>query len=307
MGRFSAVVGVDNTEQEKGMIEHLIQWAEQQPLVRAMLLTSTRAIPNAPADVFSDYDVILALRDVQPFYADRSWLEAFGVVLALYQDPLELYYGFQKSAYVTQYEDSLKIDFTLWPVEILQRVVAAPQLPDELDAGYQVLLDKDHLTDGLKPPTYAAYIPRPPTATEYREAIEEFCLDATYVAKFLWRDDLVAAKHILDHSMKQQYLRPVLEWRFEIDHQWSVKPGPYGRRLKQWLRPDLWTELESTYTGAELAANWDALFKTMALFRKVANEVGERLGYVYPHDLHRRVVAYLEKVKNLERKAERFC
>jgi aminoglycoside 6-adenylyltransferase len=221
--------------------------------------------------------------------------------------PLGLLYGALAgqvglSAIVTQ-----GASLILWHVEILQRVVAAPQLPDELDAGYQVLLDKDHLTDGLKPPTYAAYIPRPPTAREYREAIEEFCLDATYVAKFLWRDDLVAAKHILDHSMKQQYLRPVLEWRFEIDHQWSVKPGPYGRRLKQCLRPDLWTELESTYTGAELAANWDALFKTMVLFRKVASEVGERLGYVYPHDLHRRVVTYVEKVKNLERKAERFC
>jgi aminoglycoside 6-adenylyltransferase len=230
---------------------------------------------------------------------DRTWLEAFGSVLALYRDPLEPHYGFLKSGYVTQYESGLKIDFTLWPVEILQQVVADPELPAEFDAGYLVLLDKDHLTDGLKPPTYKAYIPTPPTETEYQTVVEEFFLEATYVAKLLWRDDMMAAKHLLDHFMKQEHLRPMLEWHLEIDHHWSVKPGPYGRRLKKWLRPDLWTELESTYTGAGLELNWEAMFRTIALFRKVAIEVGDRLGYAYPHDLDRRAVAYLRKVKNL--------
>lgn len=295
-----------NTGKEKEIIERLTQWAERQRLVRAMLLTSSRAIPNVPGDVFSDYDVILAVLDVHPFYEDRTWLEDFGSVLALYRDPLEPYYGCLKSGYVTQYENGLKIDFTLWPVEILRRVAADPHLPPEFDAGYLVLLDKDHLTNRLKPPTYTAYIPTPPTETEYQTAVEVFFLEATYVAKFLWRDDLMAAKHVLDHFMKQEHLRPMLEWRLEIDHQWSVKPGLYGQRLKKWLRPDLWTELESTYTGAGLEANWEAMFRTIALFRKVATQVGDRLGYSYPHDLDRRTVAYLQKVKNLDRGAEDF-
>ena len=288
---------------QRDVIESLIGWGEHQTLVRAMLLTSSRAIPHAPTDVFSDYDVILAVREVHPFYVDRAWLEAFGRVLVLYRDPLEPYYGFPKSAYVTQYESGLKIDFTLWPVEILQRVVAEPQLPEEFDAGYQVLLDKDHLTDGLKPPTYAAYIQTPPTEAEYRTVVELFFHEATYAAKHLWRDDLMAAKYNLDHAMKLENLRLMLEWLVEIDQHWSVKPGPYGRRLKKWLRPDLWAELESTYTGAGWEANWDAMFKTADLFRKVAIEVGQHLGYAYPHDLDRRAVAYLEKVKNLDRSA----
>jgi aminoglycoside 6-adenylyltransferase len=295
-----------NTGNENEVIESLLQWAEHQPLVSAMLLTSSRAVPNAPLDVFSDYDVILAVLDVHPFYEDRAWLEAFGSVLVLYRDPLEPYYGFPKSAYVTQYENGLKIDFTLWPVEILQRVVADPQLPAEFDAGYRVLLDKDHLTDGLKPPTYAAYIPKPPAESEYQTVVELFFHEATYAAKHLWRDDLMAAKYNLDHAMKMDNLRLMLEWRMETDHQWSVKPGTYGRRLKKWLSPDLWAELENTYTGARLEENWEAMFRTIALFRKVAIEVGERLGYAYPHTLDRRAVAYLERVKNLDRKAESF-
>ncbi|HEV8383731.1 MAG TPA: aminoglycoside 6-adenylyltransferase, partial [Candidatus Acidoferrales bacterium] len=61
---------------------------------------------------------------------------------------------------------------------------------------------------------------------------------------------------------------------------------------------------ESTYTGAGLEDNWEALFKTISLFREVAAEVGKRLGFVYPHELDRRCVQYLEKVRHLDKQAE---
>jgi aminoglycoside 6-adenylyltransferase len=287
---------------EDQVIQQLVQWAEHEPLVRAVILTSSRAIPHAHRDSFSDYDVILALRKIESFYDNRNWLETFGSVLALYRDPLILDRGLERSAYVIQYECGLKIDFSLWPVELLKQIANEPQLPPEFDAGYQVLLDKDYLTDRLPPPTYASYIPKPPTETQYQTSIEEFFLDTTYVAKFLWRDDLIAAKFILDHSLKQNYLLPMLEWRIEIDHEWSVKPGPYGRELKRWLPSDMWADLKDTYTGAELDSNWSALFRTIGLMRRVAIEVGQRLGYSYPDNLERRVVSYLQRVRKSDRK-----
>jgi aminoglycoside 6-adenylyltransferase len=291
------------TPPQQNVIEKLVRWGEAEPLLRAAILTSSRAIPGAHTDRFSDYDVILILTNIDSFFADRSWLEAFGSVLALYRDPLILERGFQRSAYVTQYEDGLKIDFNLWPVELLKQIVAEPQLPSEFDAGYQVLIDKDNLTVGLKSPTYRAYIPTPPTETEYQDKIESFFLDTTYVAKFLWRDDLMAAKHILENSLKQDHLLPVFEWRIEIDHNWSLKPGPYGRGLKQRLRQDLWADLEQTYTGAELESNWTALFQTINLMRRVAIEVGEAMGFHYPDELEQRVRIYLHRVKDFDRKS----
>jgi aminoglycoside 6-adenylyltransferase len=278
----------------------LVQWANEQQLIRAVILTSSRAIPHAALDLFSDYDVILVLSSIESFYVDRTWLGVFGPVLAVYRDPLIEDKGLTRSAYVVQYENGLKIDFNLWPVELLQRIARNERLPVEFDAGCKILVDKDNLTTALPSPTYAGYIPTPPTNTHYMELIEGFFLDTTYVAKFLWRDDMMAAKHILDHSLKQEHLRPMLEWHAEIEHQWSLKPGPYGRRLKQNVRPDLWAELESTYTGAGLEENWEALFRTVALMRRVATEVGKYLGYTYPHELEQRVVSYLSRVRHLD-------
>ena len=289
------------TEHDDKVVDQLIRWADSQDLIRAVILTSSRAIPHGSVDLFSDYDVILAMRSIHPFHADRTWLNAFGLVLAVYRDPLIDENGLTRSGYVVQYENGLKIDFSLWPVELLQSVNNSEQLPAEFDAGYQVLVDKDDLTTELKQPTYSGYIPAPPTEAYYLELIEGFFLDTTYVAKFLWRDDMMAAKHILDHSLKQEHLRPMLEWHAEIDHQWTLKPGPYGRGLKRHLRPDLWAEFESTYTGFGLDENWDALFRTIAVMRRVAIHVGQHLGFTYPEELEGRVLKYLQRVQQLER------
>jgi aminoglycoside 6-adenylyltransferase len=295
-----------NTIQEDRIIWQLLDWARRQEAVRVMLLTSTRTSPNACVDLFSDYDVILAVTDIHPLFADRAWLEDFGRVLVVYRDPIRLMHGVEKFAYITQYEDGLKIDFTLWPVEMVPQVVAAPQLSDDLDVGYNILMDKDDLTAGLQAPTYRAHIPSPPSQEEYETRIEVFFHEATYVAKHLWRGDLMAAKYNLDYAMKLVKLRQMLEWRMEIDHDWSVKPGAYGKGLERYLAPETVQELESTYVGAGEEENWDVLFKTIELYRRVAIEVGQHLGYNYPHELDRRAVDYLRKVQNLDRGATSF-
>jgi aminoglycoside 6-adenylyltransferase len=91
----------------------------------------------------------------------------------------------------------------------------------------------------------------------------------------------------------------MLEWLIEMDHDWKVSPGPYGRRLQRWLRPELWDELQSTYSGISAPEGWNALFGTISLFRKVAVEVGEHLGFPYPYDMDLHTVAYLERIRTL--------
>jgi aminoglycoside 6-adenylyltransferase len=290
---------------ERAVINRIVQWGERQPLVRAMLLTSSRANPAAPIDQLSDYDVVVAVTDIRPYLEDDTWLEDFGDVLIVYRDPVHLTHGCETFTRVTHYQDGGKIDFAVWPIELMQRVAAEPGLPDFLDIGYRILLDKDHLTDRLQAPSYTAFIPSPPTAQAYRAVIDEFFNDSLYVAKYLWRGDLLPAKYSLDYIMKFECLRRMLEWRMEIARAWSVKPGANGRGLKRHVRPDVWAALERTYVGAETAVNWDALFRTIDLFRAVAIEVGDQLGYTYPHDLDQRIRAAIERIRHLDRPVER--
>jgi aminoglycoside 6-adenylyltransferase len=143
----------------------LIQWANARETVRAVLLTSTRAIPHAELDAFSDYDAVLVVRDIRPFAADRRWIADFGEVLVAWWAPFQPDpdFGLEVHGNVIWYVDRPRIDFTVWPVALLERIVAGATLPAELDAGYRVLLDKDGLASRLPAPTYAAFVPTPPT------------------------------------------------------------------------------------------------------------------------------------------------
>ena len=62
-----------NISNQEEALASFVRWGEGTPLVRAMILTSTRTIPGGTADIFSDYDIILALNDVRPFFDERGW------------------------------------------------------------------------------------------------------------------------------------------------------------------------------------------------------------------------------------------
>jgi aminoglycoside 6-adenylyltransferase len=280
------------------VLAKLVAWGDAEPAIRAMILTSSLTRPDGPVDMLSDYDIILAVTEPERFAQEEDWKHAYGRPMVRWGDESTLL-GLKTYFRSAVYDDYVKMDYGIWPVELLQRIAAEPALPEELDVGYRVLLDKDGHTSTWKPPTYQAHIPARPTEAEYLAVVEEGWWTATYVAKSLWRDELVFTKFCMDYDIKLGVLRRMLEWRIELDHNWGVKPGVWGRGLKQRLPADIWSELADTYVGLEPEANWDALFRTLALFRRVAKEVGNALGYTYPQHVDDQVSAYLHKVRQL--------
>src|SRR5690349_23161565 len=123
-------------------LARVTRWAADQPLVRAVMLESSRAVAGASLDAFSDYDVLLVVADVRPFADDDAWLAAIGAPLVRFRDA-GLIAGFDTLARLVLYEDYTKVDYMVWPAALLRHVVATQRLPDLLDWGYRVLLDKD--------------------------------------------------------------------------------------------------------------------------------------------------------------------
>jgi len=246
--------------QNDPMIEQFIAWGQAHDSIRAVVLTSTRTRPDAQLDAFSDYDVILAVDAVAPWFEDRGWLGNFGDVLVVYRDPIRQVHGFERFAYITQYtHDHLKIDFTVMDAGLLAHLAGQSPLPPDLDVGYHVLLDKDGLTDGIQPPTYTAFIPQKPSETDYLETIEVFFHEATYVHKNIWRDELLPAKYSFDQVMKQQLLRRMLEWYVGVQTGWTVPVGALGKGLTRHIPAEWWEMLEQSYVGTGAAENLVAL------------------------------------------------
>ena len=278
------------------VLDRLLAWAADEPAIAAVVLTSSRARGDETVDELSDYDVILAVRDAQAFAADSSWTTGYGAPLVHWGDEHEL---FGRTTYFrgVVYEDGVKVDYTIWPEELLERVSEAAALPEDLDVGHRVLLDREGRTAGWPEPTYRAHIPEPPGEAEFQAVFEEFWWSTTYVAKSLRRGEVFFTKFALDHDAKYHALRRVLEWRIELDHRWSLRPGAYGRGLERLLPGELWAELSGTYVGTGVEENWQALFRTIELFRRVAREVAEALGYEYRKGVDDKVTAQLRALR----------
>jgi hypothetical protein len=176
-------------EPQRDFLGRLVAWAGQHDLIRASLLTSTRATNPAAVDLLSDYDVILYVTDIAPFGDRDHWLPALGTVLVR-MSPIEARVFDELPGYSEGviYDDGTKADFTIVHVELLRRIVVTSQLPAELDHGYRVLLDKDGIAAHLPPPTFRAYLPPKRAAQRYQDVVEEFWWETTYVAKYLWRE-----------------------------------------------------------------------------------------------------------------------
>ncbi|HOK42704.1 MAG TPA: aminoglycoside 6-adenylyltransferase [Thermoclostridium caenicola] len=75
------------TEQE--MFNLILDVAEADERIRAVLLVGSRANPEDPQDIYQDYDITFFVEDITPYYNNPAWVEAcFGRPLIM-QMPLK--------------------------------------------------------------------------------------------------------------------------------------------------------------------------------------------------------------------------
>ncbi|MFT9598870.1 aminoglycoside 6-adenylyltransferase [Mesobacillus sp.] len=288
-------------KQEQEMIGQLLDCARQNENIRTVIMTSSRANPYAFKDLFTDFDFEIFVDNLDAFNKDDGWLDLFGQLIkkVVLQD------GNWRTRLVL-YEDGTKIDFQITTNDFVKHLASMSELPDAYDNGYKVLLDKDGITKGIPVPSYTAYRTKKPSAERFTDIINSFWGDTAYDANSLWRDELYFAKYMLDNIIRFNYLQPAIEWYLGVKHDWSVNPNKFGRWFKRYLDHDTWSELEGTYAGASLEENWEALFRMADLFSRLAQEVGNSLGYEYPMEYEQKMRVYLSKVKNLPQDAKSF-
>jgi aminoglycoside 6-adenylyltransferase len=261
------------------VIDSILAWAEAEDAVRLVLITSTRARPEGPPDELSDYDVIVALTDL-----DRFDASIVGTPAARWGDEHDVH-GTKTLFRGVVYDNGVKVDWMLWPANV-PALIAEHGLNDNLDGGYRVLLDKDGATASWPAPTFRAHILSRPSEADYVALVEEFWWSATYVAKGRARGEEFFARFIPLYDVTD-VLRRMLEWKIALERDWSWKPGAYGRGLER--------ELPSA-DAEDLLAATGSFDRTVGLFRRVAREVGQALGYAYPQLADDTVMAYFARL-----------
>jgi aminoglycoside 6-adenylyltransferase len=283
---------------ESEMLNLILDTARRDERVRAVIMNGSKINPNAPKDFFQDYDVVYVVTDKESFLADPGWIKVFGELMIL-QLPDEMSdpapEGTDHYAYLMQFTDGNRIDLSLFPVSKLD------QLED--DSLTLTLLDKDGILPKFPPPNDSTYIPKPPTAKAFFDCTNEFWWVSTYVAKGLWRREIVYARHMLDLYVRDELMK-MLNWYVGMKMDFHKSPGKMGKYLEKYLEPELWELVMYTYSDADYEHTWQALFTMGELFRRVAIPVAQHFGFDYLYGEDERVSAHLQHVHELPRDAK---
>jgi aminoglycoside 6-adenylyltransferase len=278
---------------EQQVIDQLLTFAGSNDLIRAVAMNGSRVNPDAPQDLFCDYDVVYYTTKPHHFLEDQAWIRYFGDLIILQQNDFADH-GAKGFIFLMLFTDGVRIDLSFAALSSL-----AYLQEDTLTA---ILLDKDGHIAPLPPASDAGYHTRRPSQKEFTDAINEIFWCSTNVAKGIWRDDLPYAKFMYDAIIREQLLK-ILAWYAAAQHDWGINTGKFGRWLKQYIPSEIWGAYVKTYTGVDYQETWDALMEACRLTRRVGQELAQGLGYAYPLEDDQRTVAYLRTVRFLPREA----
>ena len=280
-------------------LKQIIQWAENNPDIRAVLLTSSLVNPYAPVDDLSDLDVELVFESRKDYESGNSWLQLFGDPISMIEEDDTVFEG-RHAMKMVLYRDHVKVDFKLYQVSEFMEEVQKGALPEDWDVGYKVLIDKDGLTKDLKPPTYQSIMIHKPDEKEFQQLMNDFWWDTTYVAKCLKRGDIFYAKFMSENILRAEYLVSLVEWHIGNDHNWdNMTTNKHGRLFKKYLPENLWCRVEATFSGSSIDKNWTALFAFADLVHELGTALAQKLNFTYPSKLESDIRTYLLEVKSM--------
>ena len=176
-----------------------------------------------------------------------------------------------------------QVDFVIHSLDSLRYCAENQKIPDNFLRGVKVLLDKDHLLDGIIPESFNAPEKRPLSEEMFTKLVNLFWFGALYIAKQILRDELWVAK-ARDNELKSVLLQ-MIEWHEQVIHGLDYDTWHAGRFICEWASEETLAELQSIFGHFDQKDSWEALQSTITLFSRLAQDIANRMQYGYPNDL----------------------
>ena len=284
------------------LLERFEEWALSRPDIRAAVIVGSRARVDHAADEWSDLDLLVIATDPERYLSSTDLIWDIGVPWLTFVEPTAV--GDMKERRVL-FEGGLDVDLTFLPYSMIQQIVqdgVPPELAhqglDIFGRGVHVLVDKDGTAAQVfemwkSASTSVGAPPYSPTKSEFVEVINDFLYHAVWTAKKLRRGELWTAIGCCDNYMKWRLLLPMIEWHARATHGWEYDTWFKGRYLEEWADPRALEALRDAFSQYDYDYIRRALFATMNLFRWLAMETAEKLGYPYPTEADKRVTEWL--------------
>lgn len=277
---------------EAEIMNMIIAAAREDDNVRAVLLNGSRANPNAPKDMFQDYDIVFIVREASPFFDNHSYMDRFGDLIMLQmpetmRDPI----GDGRFTYLALFDDLNRIDLQIIPIAGYEKMLGN-------DSQTILLLDKDGIMPQFPLASDISYHVKRPSANDFYSCCNNFWWCLQNVAKGIWRDELPYAMQTYERYVRTE-LDCMVEWQIGVLYGFQVSAGKMGKYFKRYLDAGTYQLYADTYSGGQYDSMWNSIFIMCSLFRTLAVQVAKSLGFCYPKGDDERMTGYLRYVRNL--------
>lgn len=276
----------------------ILGMARADERIRAVYMNGSRTNPNAPKDIYQDYDIVFVVTETMTFINDKSWIAHFGTPLIIQEpDWNDVHAGIENAAHdfsrryawLMLFDDGNRIDLSIKTKE----EAANNFLEDKLTV---LLLDKDSLLPEIPPPSDEDYHVKRPTENQYLACCNEFWWCLNNVAKGIARDELPYAMEMQNHYVRD-ILNEMVQWHIGIKTHFSVSAGKMGKYFKKFLSPELYGQYEATYSGSDYTDMWASVDTMCNLFHALAVEVAAHFDFAYRQEEEDGARRYLLMVK----------
>lgn len=273
----------------------IIDFAENDARVRAVLLNGSRANPNILPNRYQDFDLLFIVNDIESFIADREWTSFLGKTI-IQQLPDEMLLGSDPKeekvtfTYLMIFEDENRVDLTLFPKSKFHSDFKNDSLT-------MIWVDKDHLFKNIITSNDSDYHIVKPNERIFQETCNEFWWVCTYVAKGLARKEVLYAKDMMESVVRPMFMN-LIAWHIGVEKKFQVSFGKSGKLAKKHLAKELYQSILQTYADASIENNWLALIHMMTIFRDLEINLAAHFQYRVNIDEAHSVYRYILKIRN---------
>ncbi|SHH61416.1 aminoglycoside 6-adenylyltransferase [Sporobacter termitidis DSM 10068] len=282
---------IDINEKYEVLLGRIRTWAEHKQDIRAVLIQGSRARSEMPADQWSDLDLNIISATPCVYLDSAEWLSSMGEPWLTFLEIAADGDGIEQRVL---FEDGLDVDFTISSEASIRQMLTGG-IPEQarytLKKGVRMLVDKDGFSNLLAELDIGEIEAKPPSEYEYLELVNDFIYHYIWALKKLRRCELWAAIGCSDGYMKGQLLK-LTEWHAHAIHGWNYDTWHSGRFLDHWADRRVVDGLKTSFAHYESDDILRSLTETHRLFKLLAIEVAERLGFSYPYADEGKVLAW---------------
>lgn len=260
---------------ENEILDLILDIANQDSRVRAVVLNGSRVNEKIKKDIYQDFDVRYFVTDLKSFESKPDWINVFGERLIMQMpNSMNLYGSVEPKdktsiSYLMLFKDCNRIDLTLFPLDEIKK---------QHDSLSKVLLDKDNLFLKVQPANDKDCWIIPPTEKSFADCCNEFWWVSTYLVKAIARNELVHAKTLLEGPIRDM-LFMLMGWWIGHQNNYAINIGSCNRFIKLYVPNDLWIEIEQTYPKLDKEEINTAHQILMKIFKQLSAQCADWNGY----------------------------